>query len=899
MSLRRLATHNRIAPTLLLLTLYLLLTLILTWPTITHFTTHLPGDGGDDPAIAWNLWWIKYALLNEPQNPFQTDFMFYPIGINLAFYTLTLLNGLTALPLTLNGGVVLASNLHLFFSFMVGGYGVFLLSRYLLMSASRVAWLSAASAGLFFTFASNKLFYVALGQFNIASSHWLPFAILYLVRLHHRPDRLKNAVLAGLFFTMQAWTEMTYASFLLIFLGLYWLYWGSYLGLSRLAGRDRTQLPVSAFIRAVGLLGLLVITGLSPILAQMLPDMLAEGDFLVEGSGFAEDFSADLAGFIVPTRHHPFLGYIIAQTGITGFNLGQHIYIGFTLLGLAGLAAATTYRRPSFWFWLGAAFLFALLCLGPVVLIKGQITTIPGPFVILQQLPFFNGNRYPSRFSVMLILSLAVVAAFGMAQAGLWLAQRYRSPRADYISLSLLALLFLFEHLSLPLPQSDMRVPAPYRLIMADPAEATVLDIPFAWRNGFRITGAFTTQFMFGQFYQTQHQKRLLQGNTSRNPEFKFQYFTNAPVINSLLALQTGKTLPPERWEADRAIAAEVLDFFNIRYIVVRPDPTNNPIVTPQAVLPYIDTILPARLIYEDAALKLYQVTSTGEADAAANLTITPADPLAPLYFGEGWGLIQPGQPAAAQRRSVRLLLPLQAGAYRFSLQLRLPEGMETQTLSLEMNGWQAPAQPVEPGQSRLIFDIPATAIKPGLNDLYLHFGEIVALPPPAPGVPIVDITLISAGEEVGDFGHIFVNGYDVSANSRGYNLAVIQPDGAVRTAHFDTHQDPTASQHLSQYLAEADDWPPGAMIAVAAADEASAQLEASAVQALRHLGAGYDLRGCVRCSHVLLSRVDTAPHLLAEALDPLRPVAVTSSLGLTEPQLAALVEAIQIEKVK
>ena len=49
MSLRRLATQNRIVLTLLLLALYLLLTLILTWPTITHLTTHLPGDGGDDP----------------------------------------------------------------------------------------------------------------------------------------------------------------------------------------------------------------------------------------------------------------------------------------------------------------------------------------------------------------------------------------------------------------------------------------------------------------------------------------------------------------------------------------------------------------------------------------------------------------------------------------------------------------------------------------------------------------------------------------------------------------------------------------------------------------------------------------------------------------------------------
>ena len=27
-----------------------------------HFTTHTTGDGIDDPALAWNLWWVKVRL---------------------------------------------------------------------------------------------------------------------------------------------------------------------------------------------------------------------------------------------------------------------------------------------------------------------------------------------------------------------------------------------------------------------------------------------------------------------------------------------------------------------------------------------------------------------------------------------------------------------------------------------------------------------------------------------------------------------------------------------------------------------------------------------------------------------------------------------------------------------
>ena len=335
---------------LFLLLVYFLLALILTWPTITQLTTHLPGDGGDDPAIAWNLWWVKYALLNERQNPFQTDFMFYPIGINLAFYTLTVLNAITALPLTLNFGVVTASNLHMLFTFIIGAYGTFLLVRYVLTltttdhnpqiaindssssqssAVSVLMWVSAALAGGFYAFASSKLFYVALGQFNIASNHWVPLAVLYAVRTQHNPYRLKNSLMAGLFLTMQAWSEMTYASFVMVLIGLYWLY-GLVIYLIHFIRNRRHSISPAVpspgpQLRAAIVMIFTFAIGITPILAQMLPDMLVEGDFLVEGSGFADAYSADLLGFFIPTMHHPLWGDLITRSNITAFDKGQHI----------------------------------------------------------------------------------------------------------------------------------------------------------------------------------------------------------------------------------------------------------------------------------------------------------------------------------------------------------------------------------------------------------------------------------------------------------------------------------------------------------------------------------------------------------------------------------------------
>ncbi len=871
--------------------LYLLLTILLTWPTAAHLSTHLPGDGGDDPAIAWNLWWVKYALLNQGQNPFNTTMLAYPVGLNLAFYTLTLLNALTALPLTLNFGVVAASNLHLFFTFAVGGYGTFLLTRYIVGQASclsvnnRQDACPTIMAGLFYAFASSKLFYVALGQFNIASSHWIPFAVLYILRTRHQPGRWKNPLMAGLFLTLQAWTEMTYASFLLIFMGLYWVW--EIVSAVRRTGILPVQIGQTRCLSYKILPHLLILLtfaiGISPILAQMLPDMNRDGDFMVEGSGFAESFSADALGFIIPTMHHPFLGQLIQQTNIKFFDKGQHIYLGFVLFGLTLIALlnelSLTQRRKDakknlpVYFWLFASFIFALLCLGPTITIDGQATPLSGPFVMFQHLPFFKGNRYPSRYAVMLILSLSVTAAFTLRS----LATALR-PTSYFLLSTLIVLLFLFEHLALPLPQSDMRPPTAYQIIANDPAQVTVLDIPFAWRNGFRITGALTTQFMFGQFYQTVHQKALLQANTSRNPEFKFQYFTRAPIINSLLALETGKPVPAVTWNADRAVAEEVLRFFNIKYIVVRPDSTGNPAVTPQATIPYIEAVLPVDKIHDEATMKIYQVRSTVK---PSELLINAAKP---LYFGEGWGLLQANQPVAAQRQAVQLLLPLSGAAQQITLRLACPTPL-SQTVALELNGWQSLAQAVRQDWQTLTFNIPAQVVRSGLNDVWLNFGQTRCLS--YDGKP--DITVISAGEEVGSLGHIFVNGQDISPNQRGYNIAVMQ-DANFAVANFDTHLDPTASAKLADYLAHI---PAQATLAIAASDEASGKLNQTAISALRAIGVAQDLRGCFRCSHAFI-RLANGQTL--EAKDSLQPVGLTTKYGLTEPYLAAWVDWIKIQ---
>ncbi|NIN69598.1 MAG: hypothetical protein GTO63_33930, partial [Anaerolineae bacterium] len=278
---------------LAILGLYLLLAIILTYPLVLHFTTHVPGDGSDDPALVWNLWWVKHALVDLGANPFDCDFMFHPIGIDLTFYTLTIVNGLISVVLQPIIGLVATSNFILLTSFVLSAYGAYLLVRYLLPSEALavVPFIS----GLIYAFSSNRLIYASLGQFNIASTQWIPFYVLFLMKTHRHPNRLRYLLLAAVFLLLNGYSELTYASFLIILTAIYLLYWVAADGWKR-------SLP---FLRNLAFVGIIFLLGMSPVLYRMVRVMAVEGDFLVEGLGFANVFSADVLGFLVPSHLHP------------------------------------------------------------------------------------------------------------------------------------------------------------------------------------------------------------------------------------------------------------------------------------------------------------------------------------------------------------------------------------------------------------------------------------------------------------------------------------------------------------------------------------------------------------------------------------------------------------------
>jgi len=878
---------------------YTLLALALTWPLAANLCSHVPGNGVDDPPLTWNLWWVQHALLDLGINPFACEFLFYPLGINLAFYTLTILNGLLSIPLQAIWGLIPASNILLISSFILGGYGAFLLALDSIHSAqlaarnardwghgvysrSRVSYAAAFAAGALYAYASSKMSYAALGQWNIASSQWIPFYVLYLFKMGRSPRRWRYPLMAALFLVFQAYAELTFATFLVLFTGL----WAVWQVVASWRASDIGQ--VGRLSAGLALLGLIFVLGLFPMLAMMVPDMLVEGDILVEGGGFAAIFSADLAGFLVPTRLHPLFGSL-ADSFSFHHGVGQHIYVGYAALVLAVVGGIAWWRRIEVRFWVLSILVFWLLTMGPSLQINGQDTGLPLPFALVAQLPFFRGNRYPSRYSVLLVLSLSVLVGFGL----LALLNKIRAVRPRWLerkgllaaSSLLLVALLLFEHLSCPLPLSDMQVPVIYRMIAEEmPGDWTLLDLPVAWRNGARVTGTQDPIIMFQQYYQSVHGKRILAGNTSRNPPLKFQYFTEAPLINTLIALETGHSVDPAVVDRDRILAADVLRFLNIEAVVIHPAEAGPEVVS------YVETTMPVEPFYEGENAVAYDVDLPPWPEA---WSVVPGDELARLSYAEGWGLPAHGM-IWAQRMAARLLVPLDGSPQRMTFRAYGPA--DGQRLWVEVNGQPIQRIDLTPGWAEYEAIVPAGVAREGLNELWLRFDKVypaseLRLSPRAIGrtgvESPVNLVVQSAGLEVGSFGHIYVDGVDVSPNRRGYNVAVIHPQtGQVeQVGTFDTHLDEGASQALADFLRAI---PQARIVAVAAADEASRLLGQEAVDALRDIGASGDLRDKFRWGQAIVGVKGASPGTALEALDWMRPASIVVGEGATEPSLTA-----------
>lgn len=851
---------------LVVLIFYTLLALVLWYPLPLHLTTHVPGSetwAFDEYTFVWNLWWFRNALLTG-QNPLHSDYIFHPLGIDLVLYTYNAFNAAFALPLIPLLGTVLTSNLILIGMSILSAWGTWLLCRWLLFRtlphemATHPTLCNAAAfgAGLLYAFGAYRAVYAALGHYDLVSTGFIPLFTLFFLKAFWGDTRHPHnwrqwqtwqpAVLAGVFMAGALLNEMIFGVFLammgLLAMGLTW--------------RQATK---GWFVRLVGA-ALVAAILWAPVGLPVVQTLLST-DFVLTGWGDALKLSADLLSFTSPTALHPLWGpdwvtelrsvqINAVSPGASRFNDVNTVFVGVSTLILAGVA---------WWRWRGVVRLwvagllgFMLLALGPVlqiagkyqwsfdnVLGNGSTTAIPLPFILLHYIPIVQGNRAANRFSVMLMLCAALLVGYGIVA----LMRRLPKNVSVWAAVSI-GLLLLVEQLSLPLPLTDARIPAGYAQVIQDPDDVAVLTLPLGWRNSFGVVGVEDTRV---EWYLAAHGKRLLQGNISRAPGYKFDYWAQLPVVRSLITLQNDGEISAEQEAEDAARALETMALLGVRYVAVHPAIVGRPPYEQnrERSLAYLQRVLPMTPIYEGADLLLYRVDAPAPATGSVLFGTPTSDP----YQVYGW--FDDDQEGSTTfnwaTRAAQLLLPVATPNQAMEVTLTVRPFQTPQTVQ-PMLFEEALGDPIAllPGWNDITLTFPADRLKGPTARLTLQFSRTDLPMDVIPQLTQIGstgtsfrhpITIKSGGPGLGDLAWMTLRDDDVSAHRNGTNVTIIDPlTGMVEEIRgFDTTANEFERDALHQFIA---DIPNGKIVAIALQGAATTYLNLDTVAAFQTVGA-------------------------------------------------------------
>lgn len=670
---------------------YLLVTLLLLRGLLPLLSSHLAG-ANDGWQNVWNLWWMRYSLLDLHINPFYTDYIYYPNQVSLLFHSFAPLTDLLALPFTLLLGPLVTANLVAISSFVFTAMAAYALGRGLGLGGF-AAWLT----GAVYSFCNPaRWHYFASGQAVQLMMLWMPLYILCLVKA--TPPREQRTGLprrwlvgAAIFLACTGLTDWQFLVYMLLFTAVYLLY---------LLWRERSWVARLLMFRNVALAvggGLLI---LSPLLYASLREALA----MSYVRPFEETLmhSWDLTTYFTPNAVNPLWGGWAATQHLPGNSYGALIGISNSgylplILALAGLFA---YRRQV-WQWAAIGLLFAVLALGPQLYINNVGSfgsaniNIPLPYALLLNIPFFNISRDPGRFSLTAYLCVGLLAGFGW-QA---LSARIHLPERGLLLRALLPLLatviVVGEFSTISYPTTSQPISPFYYQLGADTASYALMHVPVSDK----------TYIEYDEGLQYIHHKKLLGGQIARKPCHCFALRTpvirwfsdlSIPAANDILS----PTIAPSSY------AAAVLAYYNIHYLVISKWMLGH--TGYAAARAVVSAALPnATPVADDAAITAYAVPLT----ATTNIL--------PMALGDGWSDAT-NTPAGVARRIVGASAALDvvnpsATPRPVRLEVGFTAFQQPRTLNLSLNGQPVVSQLVQPEMQALT--LPLT-LQPGNNEL-------------------------------------------------------------------------------------------------------------------------------------------------------------------------------------
>jgi len=351
---------------------------LMSWPLVLDLAHAGMTDRPDGRLNAWILAWDVHALRHQPTRLFQAP-IFHPLPDALAFSENLIVPAALSAPFQLAGGPVLGYNVVLLLSMIVSGLGAQLLVRR--VSGDRFA---AFVGGAMFAVGAHR--WIRLAHLHAQVTIFLPFALLALDRFWEKRTA-RRGLLVGLLLALQALAS--------IYLG----------AVTALALAAAVGAALFAGLKARDLLRLAAGAALAALL--LLP---VARPYLRMRSFYGVEWSmADVATYATTLESYAAAGTRlygpIGQRHLDPERVQDTLFPGLTVLvlGLAGIAVAPRrYRAVA----VVASTLAILVSLGPET---------PVYRFLHENLVFVRGVRALSRFSLLPVLSLDVLAGIALS----------------------------------------------------------------------------------------------------------------------------------------------------------------------------------------------------------------------------------------------------------------------------------------------------------------------------------------------------------------------------------------------------------------------------------------------------------------------------------------------------
>lgn len=443
-STARSAWHECAAVTLL----FSALTFVMAYPFSASPGSLVLADAPDTHLYLWTLAWDAYAFLHQPILIFDAN-IYYPYPNTLAYSENLIGSALFAAPLIwLTGDPVLAMNLVALLTCVLCGTGAYFLARRWGLPPQ-----AALISGVVFAFAPPRFF--RMGQLHMTAVQWIPFTLAFLHSYFQR-GRRSDLLLALACFSLQALSSGHGAAFLALSI-VVMLLWRITFG-QPLAWRQ--------WLKDCGATGAYLIAPSIWILLPYRAVQLEAGlrrEYPSDSMPALDSFLASPASLHV-ALHKLTLGRTVNDEAVAFLFPG--------ILALALAAIAVVLYRPSRepWRVSPTAFFVVLGALSTLMFVTWPFEA----WRMVYWLPGLNFIRVPSRFILLVVLCLGMLAAVAFAKLTARWTAHSRLAASMVLSACLLAEYSSYPFNGVPF---TLHIPAVDRWLDSQPKPFTVAEV--------------------------------------------------------------------------------------------------------------------------------------------------------------------------------------------------------------------------------------------------------------------------------------------------------------------------------------------------------------------------------------------------------------------------------------